>query len=363
MNPRHVSVCGQRRSGVAAIFSVVLLVVLLGFTALTVDIGHIYNVRAELQNAADAAAMAGVQMLPDENLAEKTAQNYANMNHTKHGAVVGDADVQLGNWDWDGLTFTAGGTPTNAVHVYTHRSQKNGNPVSLFFAPVFGKSSTEVSASATASLGRASRWDVVIVQDVTGSFVDQIDLARAADQDLLDCIHANAPETLLGLVTFTGFGQVVASLNSVSSQYNSLTTAISTIQNCGQGSMPPCSGTNIGAGLDEAIALLSGTSSVNLPKAIILVTDGMPQSSSNNPGYTTAQLENWAVSSANMADDLGISIFTLFYSGNSTSSTAAGFLEGLVRGEGTAHETADPDEISEKLEQICKDGMHTMLVR
>lgn len=363
--PFQTYIQGDRHSrrAVAAIFSLVILVVLLGFTALTVDIGHIYNVRAELQNAADAAALAAIQLLPNEAEALATARKYANMNHAQYGDVVGKADVLLGRWDWDLGTFAVGGTPVNAVHVYTHRSKKNGNPVDLFFAPIFGKQATEVSASATAALGRANRWDVVIVQDVTGSFVEEIDEARLADLALLDCINTNAPDTLLGLVTFTGFGKVIAPLKSVSSQYDSLKTAINKITNCGVGTMPKCSGTNIGAGLDAAIGLLTTSTSVGLPRAIILVTDGMPQSSSNNPGYTDSQLKKWAITSADKAASNGISVFTLYYSGNESSSEAEDYLRSLVRGEGTAHSTASADEIGDKLQEICKDGMNSMLVR
>jgi|CXWL01.1.fsa_nt_gi Flp pilus assembly protein TadG len=351
----------RRRRGVAAIFSLVLLVVLLGFTALTVDVGHIYNVRAELQNAADAAALAGLQMLPDQTLALQTAQEYANMNHSKYGSVVADADVVLGNWDWDSSAFTAGDTPVNAIHVFANRSKKNNNAVNLFFAPIFGRNSTEVSASATAAMGRAQRWDVVISQDVTGSFVDEIDEARLADQGLLDCIHDNAPDTMLGLVTFTGYGQTVSGLKSVNTDYAALSTSIGKIKNCGSAGMPPCSGTNIGAGLDQALAVLATSTSVDLPQAIVLVTDGMPNS--GIPGYSDADLVNWAEDSADKADALGISIFTLFYSGNDGTLGANDFLAGLIRGEGTAHETADPAEIGEKLQDICRSGLKAMLVQ
>lgn len=358
---RHFNQDTHRRRGVAAVFSVVILVVLLGFTALTVDVGHIYNVRAELQNAADAAALAGLQMLPDQSLALKTAQEYGNMNHSRYGTILAASDVTLGKWDWDASTFTPGDTPVNALHVYTHRSEKNGNPVGLFFAPLFGKHSTEVSASATAAIGRGQRWDIVITQDVTGSFVDEIDEARIADQNLLDCIRDNAPETMVGLVTFTGYGQVVTGLKAVDLDYASLSTSIGKINNCGKSGMPPCSGTNIGAGLDEAIKLLSASTSKDLPKAIVLVTDGMPSSSLK--GYTDSDLKIWAEASADKAHAQGISIYTLFYSGNDKTIGAEDFLAGLVRGQGTAHETADPSEIGDKLQEICKDGMKAMLVQ
>ena len=48
----------SRRRGVVAVLVAVILVTLLGFAALTVDVGAMYNARAELQRSADAAALA-----------------------------------------------------------------------------------------------------------------------------------------------------------------------------------------------------------------------------------------------------------------------------------------------------------------
>ena len=58
-----------------------MLVVLIGFASLTIDVGYLYNVRAELQNTADAAALAGAQMLPDEAAVRQIAVEYAKARH------------------------------------------------------------------------------------------------------------------------------------------------------------------------------------------------------------------------------------------------------------------------------------------
>lgn len=50
-------------SGAVAIIVAVMLVAFLGFAALVVDVGHWYNVRRQLQSAADAAAIAGAMDL------------------------------------------------------------------------------------------------------------------------------------------------------------------------------------------------------------------------------------------------------------------------------------------------------------
>ena len=53
----------QQRKGTIIVMVAVMLVVLLGCVALAVDIGYLYVARAELQRAADAAALAGAQAM------------------------------------------------------------------------------------------------------------------------------------------------------------------------------------------------------------------------------------------------------------------------------------------------------------
>ncbi len=140
----------DRRRGVVAVQVAVCMVVLLGCAALTIDVGYLYNVRTELQTAADAAALAGVSQLPDEAATRTVAQHFASLNHSGQGIVLAPGDVALGNWDTAQAAFTAGGIPVNAVRVVVRRSEANGNPVELFFARVFGRSQTNLSAEAVA---------------------------------------------------------------------------------------------------------------------------------------------------------------------------------------------------------------------
>ena len=101
--------CGRRRPrrtrrGAVAAQVAVSLVVLLGFTALTVDVGHLYNARAELQRTADAAALAAVLELgggKSDTLvvqdARQTAANYAATNTVLgEGVVLEQSDIIFG---------------------------------------------------------------------------------------------------------------------------------------------------------------------------------------------------------------------------------------------------------------------------
>ena len=56
---------GRQLSGQILLLATISLVVLLGFTALAVDVGLLYSTRRRMQTAADAAAIAGATALRD----------------------------------------------------------------------------------------------------------------------------------------------------------------------------------------------------------------------------------------------------------------------------------------------------------
>lgn len=52
----------SRRPGVVMVFTLTLATVLVGFAALTIDVGMMYGIKAELQRTADAATC---RLLPE----------------------------------------------------------------------------------------------------------------------------------------------------------------------------------------------------------------------------------------------------------------------------------------------------------
>ncbi|MHC4697259.1 MAG: pilus assembly protein TadG-related protein [Planctomycetota bacterium] len=117
------------RRGVVLAFTLVTMTVLLGFAAMTIDVGMMYSIRAELQRTADAAALAAVQDLREADpstteLARRTVSEYVAHNpilnaqqalFDPHKSVVfGRALV---NEAESRVDFTPGVTPPNAVRV------------------------------------------------------------------------------------------------------------------------------------------------------------------------------------------------------------------------------------------------------
>jgi Flp pilus assembly protein TadG len=158
----------EKRAAVAA-WTMISMTTLLGFAALAVDLGHVRVVNSELQNAADAAAMAGVSALlnPGELTGEFTqadlarfaivrAKAYANKNFAEKKSVYLDAsDVVVGHIsDPKNLSETISPvTRYNAVKVVLKKSADSPNgAASLFFAQIWGKRSTNLETSATAYL-------------------------------------------------------------------------------------------------------------------------------------------------------------------------------------------------------------------
>ena len=67
----------RRQRGVVMIVFGLSIAILIGFLALVVDLGRTYVVRTELQNAADAAALAGARELNQTFAGVTSAVNFA----------------------------------------------------------------------------------------------------------------------------------------------------------------------------------------------------------------------------------------------------------------------------------------------
>lgn len=168
-----------RQKGVVIVLMAILLVVVLAFLALAVDVGRLYVARADLQTAADAAALAGASGLSvSQDEARRRAVAYAQKNPGHATAVaVQPSDVELIPWPPDAPS----GTPPGAVRVTTRLNQDRGNGVALVFAGLLGIPSFEVAASATASFGAR---DVVVVLDYSASMSYDSQLRHVAEPGL-----------------------------------------------------------------------------------------------------------------------------------------------------------------------------------
>jgi Flp pilus assembly protein TadG len=181
--------------GVTFVFITLAIVALLAFTALAVDIGHLFVVRNELKNAADAGALAGARVLYNNNGtavnpgANQEAYDAATANKSEKLAVevnlaADPPDIQRGHWRFATRTFTPDETTleppvlwnvsnaeldanlhfVNAVRVQTRRE---ANPAASFFARLFGFENFILRAESVAYIGFAgTMWPEDVDQPI-----------------------------------------------------------------------------------------------------------------------------------------------------------------------------------------------------
>lgn len=170
------------KKGIAIVYVALMLVVLLGFVGLAIDLGYMYVAKGQLQNAADAAALAGASQLPNTYNVTLEAKKFAASNKAAgDNVIITDSDISIGNWDYsrpEDDRFSTTITPYNAVKVVARRvvpgeSAANQGMVRVFFGKVFallpggGTGWPEMGAAASAIAYRPPRPTIPIALCIT----------------------------------------------------------------------------------------------------------------------------------------------------------------------------------------------------
>ena len=162
---------GRGEQGAILFVSSVLVVAMCALAALGVDIANVWQVRRHAQNAADAAALAAAQDLPNLNNAIATAKTYAQRNFnvaTSHwngcrdsGALAVTPDMAAN--DNQCISFSS---DSGRVRV-----KIPSRTVSTFFGGVVGVASFQVQAGAIAAsvVNLEDRMIPAAVTDLAGS--------------------------------------------------------------------------------------------------------------------------------------------------------------------------------------------------
>jgi Flp pilus assembly protein TadG len=171
--------CQDRsRRGAVTVLTAILLIPLLAMIAFSLDVAYMVRVKAQLQNAADACALAGAlkAMTPQFNgitssapgnaivtAGRTAAQNFAPSNSAGQVSLtLLSSDTTVGYManptnQQQTLSAWANGQPLpNAVQVVLRRDGTANTPVPLFFAKVLGYSNWNCTATATAAYLQAS---------------------------------------------------------------------------------------------------------------------------------------------------------------------------------------------------------------
>lgn len=159
----------QSRRGSAVALTAVSMTMISGFAALAIDVGMLYNVRAEMQRTADASALAGASKLLDRDrlagnpnmsaeiaLASTEAANYAASNRIQNlSPSLLSSDVVIGYLADPQSRIESINVHlpdlANTCQVRVRRDSSANGPVTLLFARIFGLESADISVQAAAT--------------------------------------------------------------------------------------------------------------------------------------------------------------------------------------------------------------------
>jgi Flp pilus assembly protein TadG len=151
-----VGECARERGNIG-IWAALAFTAVGGFMALAVHAGRSYSNRVELQNGADAAALAAAAQLDGTqagvDAATQAAEAFGARHRTENVRIaVGAADVTLGTWDRSTATFSpiAGRTAADLRQIIAVRVGDARTDLSVPFGPAFLRASTTTSVGASA---------------------------------------------------------------------------------------------------------------------------------------------------------------------------------------------------------------------
>ncbi|MBR0575163.1 hypothetical protein KCG48_02295 [Proteiniclasticum sp. BAD-10] len=135
---KHWNAFRRNEEGQVMVLFALMLVVALGMAALVIDLGWVQISKKQLQNVADAAALAGAQDLPSESEAVASALIIAKENKMKvqKNRVTNEGDTIEITTPYDG--------DVTKIEVVCKRK------VPYFFAQIFGFADTEVTVRTVA---------------------------------------------------------------------------------------------------------------------------------------------------------------------------------------------------------------------
>ncbi len=265
----------KRQKGFATIYlTLVGAFLLIPMAGLAIDFGIVYNVKARLQTACDAAAIgAGYLLHATTNLAQQSqynavtgaAQQFFNANFTTNYM-----SSSLGSYSAVATSSTSGKTITVNATAY----------VPMLFMRVLGIANSTVSATAVSNVRYIS---MMIVVDRSGSIYSES--ASGIIQSALNTFVATSTTSYLvngvdtvGMVSFGGTWNLDFSptTNFQSGQASTIGTAITNIPFCTALNGAAKSSTNTAEGLYQAwyqLYQMDLTGSLNV---IVLLTDGRP---------------------------------------------------------------------------------------
>jgi len=154
----------KRNKGIAILWAAFTLLLLILFMGLAIDGGVLFFSAHQLQNAADAAALAGARIVRvDQHDSRVQAQLFGGLNYclgdfvalNYNGDNVPDGDIVVGRFYYDERGFVPlqdlpEGVEPDALKVVTKRTADEHGAVPLYFGPIVNVNTADVSRVAVA---------------------------------------------------------------------------------------------------------------------------------------------------------------------------------------------------------------------
>lgn len=195
---------GER--GQVFVFVAVLLTGLIGMAALVIDVGSWFHGQRHLQTAADAAALAGAQELPDQTMATSAALDYAQRNFGGIPAPTitfpaSDTIDVAATATAPGILSKIYGSFFNSITLGAHAQAKIGPPEYLKnVAPIVVKDT--VACTTGSCFGQTKRLNFS-ESNLSSSSFGLIDLSCYSQTSAACSQSAPGASTLAGWITCT----------------------------------------------------------------------------------------------------------------------------------------------------------------
>ena len=250
------------QKGAVLIIFALLLIVLIGFTALAMEAGRWYMVRAELSKSVDAAAIAGAKNISNPYVDKLVlAQEFGQANFPTGYAGT----LAMG---------TTGAVTFNAVELSDHRIQVTGSVTALaYLAQLFGVNQVLTAASGVA---KKNEVEIMLVLDRSGSMGSAygnaiVDL-KAAAKSFVGFFKDTQDKDKMGMISFATSVKVDFPLGN--NYVNPMTTKIN--------AMTAVGATNAEDALAQSYGPSGLTNQTGVPadqrvqQFVIFFTDGNP---------------------------------------------------------------------------------------
>jgi Mg-chelatase subunit ChlD len=276
----------------------IALVGLVILVAFAIDVGYVGKVRADLQTAADAGALAGAASLADGSAAARRhALDFVQRNFDANAPRVpqnyeDEVLVETGRWDPSTRSLVVGDPQGDAVQVITRRRN-----APYFFAPILGLSDFTMEASAIATYRPR---DILLVLDFSGSMNtdNKVGALKDATTLFLNYLQEVQGGDRVGFSVYSTTGSLEQRLT------HKLDDVDQSVQDRNAGGW-----TNIGEGMALARDELHRNHRQGALKMMLLMTDGL----ANRP--TDRNPQQYVRDEALLAAQQGIPMATISFGG------------------------------------------------